>query len=80
MSKAKIESKGRQAVGQVGQKTEPQIPKVAPAYATAVEAAAFMRISRGMVIKMAKDGELPYRRFGRNFRFPWRWLREHVPQ
>jgi excisionase family DNA binding protein len=54
--------------------------EIEPAYATVVEAAAFMRISRGMVVKMIKAGEIPWRRFGRNFRIPWCWLRNQVPQ
>jgi excisionase family DNA binding protein len=55
-------------------------PQIEPAYATATEAAVYMRISRGMVIKMAHQGEIPFRRFGRSFRFPWEWIRKYVPR
>jgi excisionase family DNA binding protein len=54
--------------------------EIEPAYASVVEAAAFMRISRGMVVKLIKEGEIPYRRFGRNFRVPWNWLHGQVPE
>jgi excisionase family DNA binding protein len=54
--------------------------EIEPAYASVAEAAVFMRISRGMVIKMIRAGEIPFRRFGRNFRIPWDWLRKQVPQ
>ena len=54
--------------------------EIEPAYATVVEAAAFMRISRGMVVKMIHAGEIPYRQFGRSFRIPWDHLRKQVPQ
>jgi excisionase family DNA binding protein len=50
--------------------------EIEPAYATVVEAAAYWRISRGMVVKMIHAGEIPHCRFGRNFRIPWDYLRK----
>jgi excisionase family DNA binding protein len=54
-------------------------PAIEPAYATVVEAAAYWRISRGMVVKLIHAGEIPCRRFGRNFRIPWDYVRGQVP-
>jgi excisionase family DNA binding protein len=54
--------------------------EIEPAYATVVETAAYLRISRGLVVKLIHSGEIPYRQFGRNFRIPWDYLRKQVPQ
>lgn len=48
----------------------------APALATTVEAAAYLRLSKSMINKLVASGEIPSRRFGRAVRIPWKWLRD----
>src|SRR5690349_2685360 len=43
-------------------------------FATTVEAARFLQLSKGMVHKLIGEGEIPVRRFGRSVRIPWSWL------
>jgi len=43
-------------------------------FATPVEAASFLRLSRAMVHKLIVDGKMPARRYGRAVRIPWDWL------
>jgi excisionase family DNA binding protein len=54
--------------------------EIEPAYATAVEAAAYLRVSRGLIVKLIKAGEVPCRQFGKIYRIPWEWLRKQAPQ
>jgi hypothetical protein len=49
-------------------------------FASAVEAARFLDLSTAMITKMAKAGDLPYKRFGRALRIPWRWLLSQVEE
>jgi len=44
-------------------------------FATAVEAAQFLRLSKGMVHKLIGEGRMPASRYGRAVRIPWAWLR-----
>jgi excisionase family DNA binding protein len=53
---------------------------IAPAlgFATAVEAAEFLRLSKAMLHKLVCDGKVPARRYGRVVRIPWSWLRDQA--
>lgn len=44
-------------------------PDVVPAVMTLTEAAAFLRLDRKTVVKLATEGKLPGRRIGRDWRF-----------
>lgn len=44
-------------------------------FATAVEAARFLRLSKAMVHKLVVEGKVPACRYGRAVRIPWSWLR-----
>lgn len=46
-----------------------------PGFATPVEAAQFLRLSRAMVHKLIGEGKMPACRYGRAVRIPWSWLR-----
>ena len=43
-------------------------------FATSVEAAKFLGVTRQHVAKLIRDGEIPAVRFGKSLRIPWRWL------
>jgi excisionase family DNA binding protein len=43
-------------------------------FATALEAAQFLRLSTAMIRKMIAEGTCPARRFGTAVRIPWAWL------
>ena len=43
-------------------------------FATPVEAAKFLRLSRAMVHKLIAEGKMPACRYGRAVRIPWSWL------
>lgn len=45
------------------------------AFATAIEAASFLRLSKPMIHKMIGQGTIPVCRYGRAVRIPWSWLR-----
>lgn len=45
------------------------------AFATAIEAARFLRLSKPMIHKMIGQGKIPACRYGRAVRIPWSWLR-----
>jgi excisionase family DNA binding protein len=47
---------------------------VAAGFATPVEAARFLRLSKAMVHKLIGEGTVPACRFGRAVRIPWSWL------
>jgi excisionase family DNA binding protein len=47
----------------------------AAGFATPVEAAKFLRLSRAMVHKLIGEGKMPACRYGRSVRIPWAWLR-----
>ena len=49
-------------------------------FATPVEAARFLHLSKAMVHKLIGDGSLPARRFGRAVRIPWSWLLAQTSQ
>ena len=44
-------------------------------FATAMEAAEFLRLSKGMIHKMIGEGKVPASRYGRAVRITWAWLR-----
>ncbi len=44
-------------------------------FATPVEAAKFLRLSKAMVHKLIGEGKMPCCRYGRAVRIPWAWLR-----
>jgi excisionase family DNA binding protein len=44
-------------------------------FATPVEAAKFLRLSKAMVHKLIGEGKMPACRYGRAVRIPWSWLR-----
>jgi excisionase family DNA binding protein len=44
-------------------------------FATVLEAAHFLRLSRQKVHLMLRAGEIPHTRYGRSVRVPWNWLR-----
>lgn len=47
----------------------------ASGFATVLEAAQFLRLSRQKVHLMLRAGEIPHTRYGRAVRVPWTWLR-----
>ena len=44
-------------------------------FATPVEAATFLRLSKAMIHKLIAEGKMPASRYGRAVRIPWIWLR-----
>jgi excisionase family DNA binding protein len=50
----------------------------ADGFADAHEAATFLGLSRSSVYKLMETGELPYAKFGKSRRIPWRALREYA--
>jgi excisionase family DNA binding protein len=49
-------------------------------FATPVEAARFLRLSRAMVHKLIAEGKMPACRYGRAVRIPWSWLKSQAEQ
>lgn len=47
-------------------------------FATPIEAARFLRLSKAMIHKMIHEGALPACRYGRAVRIPWAWLRQQA--
>jgi excisionase family DNA binding protein len=47
-------------------------------FATPVEAATFLRLSKAMVHKLVGEGKMPVRRYGRAVRIPWPWLKAQL--
>ena len=47
-------------------------------FATPVEAADFLRLSKAMIHKLIAKGEIPASRFGKAVRIPWPWLQSQV--
>jgi excisionase family DNA binding protein len=43
-------------------------------FATPIEAAKFLRLSKAMIHKLILEGKMPACRFGRAVRIPWSWL------
>lgn len=56
----------------------PQPPplEVKPIMASVEEAAAFLKLSKPKVYKMARLKQMPHRRFGATIRIPWSWLED----
>jgi excisionase family DNA binding protein len=50
------------------------------AFATAIEAAQFLRLSKAMVHKLICDGKIPACRYGRLARIPWSWLHQQAQE
>jgi len=59
----------RMIVPQVRAETE-----LTAGFATPVEAAKFLRLSKAMVHKLIAEGRMPACRYGRAVRIPWTWL------
>jgi excisionase family DNA binding protein len=58
-------------------------PKSTPAsigvgFATVVEAAHFLHLSKAMVHKLVASGTMPACRYGKAVRIPWKWLRSQA--
>jgi len=49
-----------------------------PGFATPVEAARFLRLSKAMIHKLIAEGTLPACRYGRAVRIPWLWLKQQA--
>jgi excisionase family DNA binding protein len=47
----------------------------ATGFATPVEAARFLRLSKAMIHKLIGEGKMPACRYGRAVRIPWSWLK-----
>lgn len=47
-------------------------------FATSIEAARFLRLSKAMVHKLIGEGKMPACRYGRAVRIPWVWLRRQA--
>jgi excisionase family DNA binding protein len=45
-------------------------------FATSVEAARFLGVTRQHVSKLIREGQMPAQKFGRALRIPWAWLIE----
>ncbi len=43
-------------------------------FATPVEAAQFLNLSKAMIHKLIGEGKMPACRYGRAVRIPWNWL------
>ena len=43
-------------------------------FATVEETAEFLRLSRAMVHRMVRNGDIPAKHFGRAIRISWSWL------
>ena len=52
-----------------------QDPELNAGFATAIEAAKFLRLSKAMIHKLIGEGTMPACRYGRAVRIPWAWLR-----
>jgi excisionase family DNA binding protein len=50
----------------------------APGFATAAEAAQFLKIAKATVHNEINRGNIPAVRFGRAVRIPWSWLRSQA--
>jgi excisionase family DNA binding protein len=44
-------------------------------FATANEAAKYLKLSKGMIFRLIEKGVMPASRYGRAVRIPWVWLR-----
>jgi excisionase family DNA binding protein len=49
-----------------------------PGFASPIQAAWYLSLSKAMIHKMINDGEVPTVRYGRSVRIPWNWLRSQV--
>lgn len=47
-------------------------------FATAAEAAKYLKLSKAMIHKLIGQGNVPACRYGRAVRIPWKWLREQA--
>jgi len=47
-------------------------------FATANEAARYLKLSKAMIHKLIGQGTVPVCRYGRAVRIPWNWLRAQV--
>lgn len=53
-----------------------QAVDVEPILASVEEAGVCLKLSKPQIYKMARNGEMPFKRFGAAIRIPWWWLRE----
>ena len=56
----------------------PQDGLVRDGFAEVAEAQAYLRLSRSTIYTLMDRGELPFARFGRTRRIPWRSLRDYA--
>lgn len=63
-----------------GKRLIPVSPQVSSGFATPIEAARFLHLSKGMIHKMVHKGEIPASHYGRAVRIPWAWLRAQAGQ
>jgi excisionase family DNA binding protein len=56
----------------------PQDGLVRDGFAEVAEAQAYLRLSRSTIYVLMDRGELPFARFGRARRIPWRSLRDYA--
>jgi excisionase family DNA binding protein len=49
-------------------------------FVSADAAARFLDLSRAMITKLCKNGQMPHRRFGRSLRIPQTWLDAQIAQ
>lgn len=47
-------------------------------FADVIQAADYLKLARSSVYKLMDNGELPYAKFGKSRRIPWRALREYA--
>jgi excisionase family DNA binding protein len=60
------------------QSTVPNDGILESGFATSVEAAKFLNLSKAMIGKMVADGRIPAQKYGRAVRIPWAWLRNQA--
>ena len=58
------------------EKSKKPAPDPREGFATTVEAADFLSLSRQAISLMVLQGKIPARRYGRSLRIPWDWLYE----
>ena len=62
----------------VQQEAANPIPMLEAGFATANEAARYLKLSKAMVHKLIGEGTMPACRYGRAVRIPWLWLRSQA--
>ena len=58
--------------------TEPEAPSLVDlGFANINEAAVFLRVSRATIYQLMESGELPFAKFGKSRRLPWKGIKEY---